>query len=251
MAQSVTTIAPSHVSIPGPDPASEHVLRRCMSGAHSIPGGMALLHPPTVEQRQLLAGRQKELIASLRNDRRTIGQAVTAMLLGYPHAIKANETAEQVVAFYVAELCLDPPIPTWAAILACNRIRMGNSELQEKYDIGRIHRPSTSALRNLCNDIAWKVRAELGNIMLVLNGKPYSPDVTPAQRERIAKGWDSLAEELKSRNRIPKVDRTSEIELGLRALAGDDAFDAIPDASPRRGGAKRLGEAVNSLMGQD
>lgn len=232
MAKQLTTTSDTYVTVPLDCPAVETILRNAKSFSVRAHGVLQMQNMPNEAERALLVSRQRLLAESMRHDRRAIGGMIAQMLNGFPAAIKENETAEQVVALYVRELGLDPAVPTWAVSLATTAIRLGQApEISYK----TYPRPSTMAVRRVCDGYAWKARVEIQTIYDVLRGRRADPVLTPAQREKVGNFWNDLAAELKALTAGQDAGAGEAVRAAdkLRGIIGAEAFAALPDAKKR------------------
>lgn len=245
MRNDLTTAVDTYVSVPRDDATVGEILTRARSFSVRSQGVLEMLNMPSERELALLAARNKLLADAMKHDRRAIGAMVAQMLNGYPHAIKENESAQQVVALYVRELGIDPAVPTWAVSLACTSIRLGQAP-----DISVIHRPSTMQVRRECDRHAWKGRAEMTMISAVLRGRQADPVLTAAQREQVGNFWNKLAAELKARTtgQDAGAGAAAHSVSELEAMIGPDAFRAIPDA-PRKPHKGSIGKQAAKVVG--
>lgn len=222
------------VTIPGPDAAVERILFNAQNFSMRSNGVLLMVQEPNEEERRLLLKRQVLLAKSMEHDRHMVKVIIGQMLAGFSQPIKANETAEQVVALFVHELGLDPAVPTWAISQACSAIRNGSvPEARER------PRPSTMAVRRLADSYVWKARTEISVISDVLKGRRAFPQVSPAERAKIGKRFRAVADAMIARQKAREVlDTTADVEKLKAILAAsgrdaEEAFNAVPDAQGR------------------
>ena len=223
----------AYLSVPQRDDRADVILRMCKNNSYRQFGTLMMETVPSEDQREVLVRRRAELVASLTHDRKMIGESVGEMLLGYAkyREMEAKEFRSTITHF-VREFGLPPAVPTWAVWKACSDIRMGTAE-----DIDLAFPPSTMALRRLCDSYAWAVRGELCVLNDVLAGRKASPPISAADHERIKLGLRALADELAAANAArdaPDIAPSLTAE-DLKAMVGEDAWDAIPSAPVRAG----------------
>lgn len=243
MAKALATIQHNTLAVPLDDAAVSAILFSAQQFAVRSGGVLQLQNMPTESERQLLLSRLNTLREAESHDRTRIGAMIATMLAGFPAAIRPNEDANDVTAWYVQELELPPAVPTWAVERACLDIRLGHAA-----DIGprTYPRPSTLAVRKLCDAYAYKARCEAQAITDVLRGRQADPVLTPAERETVAKFWIDLSADLKHRTSgaAEAVQRADQ----LRESVGSEAWEAIPDRA-RPVAMPSLGKLARSIAG--
>jgi len=243
MANDLSTLPNTSLAIPLDDSAVDGIVSRAQSFSMRVRGVLRMQNAPNEAERVLLMARRNLLANSMGHDREAIGAIIARMLKGFPASTQANEQAWKVVQFYVEELGMDPAVPTWAVERACTDIRKGQAA-----DIGprTYPRPSTAAVRRLCDQYAWKARAEIRTLTDVLRGRQADPELTQEERDRVGNFWDTLAHNLKQRNGAAGVAAREVSEL--EAMIGPEAFATIPDA-PRRRHAGSIGHLASKVTG--
>ena len=114
--------------VPAHNRQADDIMRSCLSFTVSgAPDGW-LMRVPTPEERRALSERERNVASYIKHDRKKIGAAVSAMLLGFTkyHQINGTEQSKRqfqdIVMNYVQEL---NGIPTFACEQACVKIRTG------------------------------------------------------------------------------------------------------------------------------
>lgn len=241
MANDLTTAPSRHISIPKVDREAEHCIRVCMSGSHIERGELVMVNMPSDHARGVLTDRRHDLQATMTLDDRIVSELVTDMLLVWRNSVKANESARDVMKLYRRELKLDPPIPTWAVALACGAIRHGTAP-----DIDLTFVPSTAAFRRLCDSYVWNTRAEIQAISQILTGKPWKLPLSPDEAKYVGDGLRKLADDMKAKCMGDRPERPPPLTTeALKAIAGAEKWDAIPNAKPRK--VKSVGTEARGL----
>lgn len=241
--KAISTYVP--VTIPGPDVAVEKILFNAQNFSTRSGGVLLMMQEPTKLERKALMDRQALLVESMFHDRVTIKTLIAQMLAGFAKPIKDNETTELVLALFVHELGLEPAVPTWAVAQACSAIR--NCSVPEIASARTYPRPSTIAVRQLALRYAWKAKAEMVAISEVLAGRQAAPQVSPADRAKVARKFRRFADEMIARQRGREILETEADAARLRALVGDAAFDALP-AAQRRSHRGQIGSLVGKSL---
>jgi hypothetical protein len=243
MAKRLSTIPQNALAVPLNDGAVDAILFSAQQFATRQGGILQLQNMPTESERGLLLSRLNALRLSMECDREASGAAIATMLAGFPNAVKPNETAEQVAAWYVQELELPPAVPTWAVERACLDIRKGQAA-----DIGprTYPRPSTLAVRKLADAYAYKARCEINSITDVLRGRQADPVLTPEERAKLKLRWRGFADEMIARNCGAGVvaHEVSELE----AMVGAETFQSLPD-QPKREHGGSIGRLAAKVAG--
>jgi hypothetical protein len=225
------------IAAPAHDAVADWTLSRSLSGSYRDMGKLVMLNPPGAEGRKTLMARRDTLLKSLEHDRKQVIRLVTEMLEGYRHrGVRANEDASAVLKVYQRELALDPKIPTWAVWRACSAIRMGTDPKLAEAGITSYEAPTTMALRKLCDSLMWQTRAELGAISDVLSGIKAQPDTPPEVREKVAKEFRALADEMKDRRAGENRDGPAPLSRDqlVELAGGEEVFAEIPNAKDYR-----------------
>jgi len=225
------------------DAQIDGIVSRAQSFSVRVGGVLRMQNAPNEAERALLMARRNLLANSIGHDREAIGAIIARMLKGFPASTQANEQAWKVVRFYVEELGMDPAVPTWAVERACTDIRKGQAA-----DIGprTYPRPSTAAVRRLCDQYAWKARAEIRTLTDVLRGRQADPELTQEERDRVGNFWDTLAHNLKQRNGAAGVAAREVSEL--EAMVGAETFQSLPD-QPKREHGGSIGAQARKIIG--
>jgi hypothetical protein len=164
---------------------SDFVMRYCTNNSEFVDGVLVMHNPPNPDQRAILRGRQASLAAAIgEHSSKAVASLIADMLGGYgTRPDETMDTMRKIVVKYVQELS---DIPTWVVAIACRAIKDGVAP-----DISRDYRPTTIAVRHLCNKYLTPHRAELRQITAILTGKPYKAPVTPEQQAAVKARFDA------------------------------------------------------------
>ena len=190
------------ISLPALNHQANDIIRRMFSGSvcdQSTGYNIAVIQLPTNEERGLLAARRQELITALKNhDKKEIGSAVGEMLLSYDVG-RQKYTPQEMKVTVAAYLHNLQGVPTWAVVMACERIKMGTAP-----GISHTHVPTAIELRVLAVSIAEPFAAELSNIGKVLAAKKWIEPPNEEMRARVLPRLQKLAEQMKMDRRIER-----------------------------------------------
>lgn len=196
MTENLPAERPTSAPTASPPPRDDYaatVIALSLSGAYREGKTLTLMNPPTKDQRQALAVRQRVLLTHLgRHDRKAVAKAVFEMISCYPQMMKLKaDEARPIVAKYVQELS---GVPTWACEYACNTIRMGNAP-----GVSLQYVPSTMQVLQAALDYAKTWRDEATAIGQILSGSKYEKRVSDADREKVAIRLAQLGESMRGK----------------------------------------------------
>lgn len=204
--QSTTTARPSILSRAAADRivSTFNRLTETGGGRHEISAELA----PTINERQALAGRARDLQGWLvPADTVRIRTMVAALLAGYPNGVAHKDNPDRVLDMFVRGL---QDVPEWAIASACAAWNRG--EYPGKRE-GYSRAPTPADLRELALGECKGARDEQTKIRAILAADVVE-EVSPEARERIAKGLKDLAARIGSGS-------DAEEEARQRALAAD------------------------------
>jgi hypothetical protein len=198
---------------------------------------------PTEDERRALQERAVSLRSYLkRPNKEKVRVAISEMLLCYSkyQTIKADKNAEEsfkeIVSKFVQEL---QDVPQFAILRACQAIRMGQAS-----GISLEYPPSTMQVRACAMVYASSLFTEIRHVHAALTGEEETKPISPEERERVRQGLlelsarlgasvaaDEAAQAEQRKKDSGYQDHFPATAQGLREMVGEEAWNAIPNAS--------------------